>query len=427
MLIILIFTREKSAKPILLAMRLVLVLLATFLQSLFNFFTLQNLIGLYAFNNIRRRQMLAIAAVYRHRRRQRRRRNRLRYWCLPRPRQSWFEIHYNDHRIPDDYFKQQLRVRRATFNELLNMVNPHVARQDTSMRNCIPPEKILAIGLYRLAHGNSYVSIAPVFNVGKSTVIEAVQDVMNVLYDQRNQYIKFPTTIAETTECIETFQRTRSELPNVVGAIDGTHIPIIAPRVDAVDYFSRYQQHDMIVQGVVNGTGKFIDAVAGFPGSAHDARVLRNSNIYQEAENGNILQAPLVNIDGNDIGPYLVGDSAYPLAPWLIKPFPEGTNDPDEKTFNKELSRARVVVERAFGILKGRWRVLQKRLDSSLNFAIKTTIACIVLHNFCIEANDDWDDDDDDGPSDNDGNNNLVFGDADEIRGVLKDFVCGNV
>lgn len=164
----------------------------------------------------------------------------------------------------------------------------------------IPPEKILAIGLYRLACGNSYVSIAPVFNVGKSTIIEAVQDVVNVLYDRQNQYIKFPATIAETTECIATFQRTRSELPNVVGTIDSTHIPIIAPRVDAVDYFNRYQQHDMIVQGVVNGTGKFIDAVAGFPGSAHDARVLRNSNIYQEAENGNILQAPLVNIDGND-------------------------------------------------------------------------------------------------------------------------------
>ena len=67
------------------------------------------------------------------------------------------------------------------------------------------------------------------------------------------------------TECIATFERTRSELQNVAGAIDGTHIPIIAPREDAVDYFSCYQ-HDMIVQGVVDGTGKFIDAVAGFSG-----------------------------------------------------------------------------------------------------------------------------------------------------------------
>ena len=41
--------------------------------------------------------------------------------------QTWFKIYYNDHRIPDDYFKQQLWVWRATFNELLNMVNLHVA------------------------------------------------------------------------------------------------------------------------------------------------------------------------------------------------------------------------------------------------------------------------------------------------------------
>ena len=43
-----------------------------------------------------------------------RRRNRwFRFCCLPRPRQSWFEIHYNDHRIPDGFLKQQLRVQRA--------------------------------------------------------------------------------------------------------------------------------------------------------------------------------------------------------------------------------------------------------------------------------------------------------------------------
>ena len=51
-----------------------------------------------------------------------------------------------------------------------------------------------------------------------------------ITYDQRNHYITFPTTIAEMTECIATFERTRSELPNVAGAIDGTQFPIIALR-----------------------------------------------------------------------------------------------------------------------------------------------------------------------------------------------------
>lgn len=41
----------------------------------------------------------------------------------------------------------------------------------------------------------------------------------------------------------------------------------------------------------------------------------------------------------------LVGDSAYPLSPWLQKPYPEGTGDPAEIRFNKKLSFARVVVE----------------------------------------------------------------------------------
>lgn len=92
------------------------------------------------------------------------------------------------------------------------------------MRNCISPEKVLAIGLYRLAHGSMYVSLAPAFSVGKSTVVEAVQDTVNTLFDLQNQYVKFPTTEAETEECAASFNQTLSELLNVTGAIDFTHI-----------------------------------------------------------------------------------------------------------------------------------------------------------------------------------------------------------
>ena len=79
--------------------------------------------------------------------------------------------------ILDDYFKEQPRVRKGTFEVILNHLNLHLTREGTSMHDCIPPEKVLAIGLHRLSHGNSYVSIGTTFNVGKSTVIEAVQDV----------------------------------------------------------------------------------------------------------------------------------------------------------------------------------------------------------------------------------------------------------
>ena len=66
-----------------------------------------------------------------------------------------------------------------TFQALLGILGPWITRQNTHFRDCTPPpEKVLALGIYRLAHGNSYVSMGPVFDVGKGTVIEAVLDVV---------------------------------------------------------------------------------------------------------------------------------------------------------------------------------------------------------------------------------------------------------
>lgn len=366
-----------------------------------------------------------LAASLRARNRRLRQLRRAPYaWSLPRPNESWFEIHYHDLTIPEEFFRQQLRMNRATFNTVLDVLGARIVRQNSRFRSCLSPAKVLAIGLYRLAHGNSYLTIGPTFNVGKSTVIEAVQDVVGALYELRDDHIKFPETLAEVNASIQSFEEL-SALPNIVGAIDGSHVRIKTPSDSAADYFSRYQQHDFIIQAVVNGKKVFTDFACGFPGSMHDARVLRGSAIFRSAEQGEILTAPTVIVGGREITPYLVGDSAYPLSPWLMKPYPEGTRDPQEITFNKELSSARVQVECAFGMLKNRWRILQKRFDSDIELAIKATIACAVLHNICIRNNDAWDEDDDNNDDDPEPGNispNAIR-DGDDVRNILRDFV----
>ena len=85
-----------------------------------------------------------------------------------------------------------------------------------------------------------------------------------------------------------------------------------------------------------------------------------------------------------------------------MKPYPEGTRDPQEITFNKELSVARVQVECAFGMLKKLMEDLAERFDSHIEFAIKATIACAALHSICIRNNDPWDEDDDNNDNDAD-------------------------
>ena len=67
-----------------------------------------------------------------------------------------------------------------------------------------------------------------------------------------------------------------------------------------------------------------------------------------------------------------------------MKPYADrGSLSEQEKLFNVALSQSRVVVENAFGRLKGRFRCLSKRLDTSVQNAVIITSACCILHNFC--------------------------------------------
>ena len=182
------------------------------------------------------------------------------------------------------------------------------------------------------------------------------------------------------------------DLPNFVVAIDGSHIRIAAPPYTVVDYFTYYQQHNFIVQAIVDGKKHFLEFASGSPGSMRDARVLRNSTIFDLAEHNQILMGPSVQIGGNDIKLNLIGDSAYPLASWLQKPFPEAMRDPEEIAFDKALSGARVAVECTFGMLKNCWRIQGKWLESKISFANKITVTCAVLHNFCLLNQDEWND-----------------------------------
>ena len=63
----------------------------------------------------------------------------------------------------------------------------------------------------------------------------------------------------------------------------------------------------------------------------------------------------------------------------------------DEKRFNYFHSATRICVERAFGLLKGRWRILKRPLNMKSPESIgRTIVACMVLHNLVIDANDSY-------------------------------------
>ena len=70
-----------------------------------------------------------------------------------------------------------------------------------------------------------------------------------------------------------------------------------------------------------------------------------------------------------------------------MKPFPRTRALTDsQRDFNKSLNSARVVIEQAFGLLKGRWRCLLNKLDESVEKVCSTIISFCILHKICIDC-----------------------------------------
>ena len=107
---------------------------------------------------------------------------------------------------------------------------------------------------------------------------------------------------------------------------------------------------------------------------------------YELATNEQILSCPTGNINETEIRPLSAGDSTYPLTNWLVKPYPDrGRLTQEQRKFNLKFGALRSVVERAFGMLKTRWRIALKEVEQKTCTLKKTVIATCVLHNICIE------------------------------------------
>ncbi|KAJ1216625.1 hypothetical protein NDU88_004226 [Pleurodeles waltl] len=68
-------------------------------------------------------------------------------------------------------------------------------------------------------------------------------------------------------------------IPNIIGAIDGTHVVLVPSHRSEQVYRNRKSYHSMNVQMVCLADQYISHVNAKFPGSVHDAYILRNSSI----------------------------------------------------------------------------------------------------------------------------------------------------
>lgn len=209
-----------------------------------------------------------------------------------------------------------------------------------------------------MATGDSHQTIAFSFRAGRSTVSKIVKEVCREIWNSLH-----PTYLPTATEqvrknSVEGF----SELwgfPNCLGSIDGKHIKLKCPSNSGSSYFCYKIFFSIVLLAVVDPYYKFIVVDIGSYGRHSDSAIFENSAFFQQYINGKTI-LPSKPLPGTDNSVVFIGDEGFALQTYLMRPYPKATmiNDVKNKKFNMRLSRARRVVENAFGILLAmKWRV----------------------------------------------------------------------
>ena len=304
----------------------------------------------------------------------------------------WWEEVVN-RSFSDSDWLENFRMSKATFLYVCDEIRSTIKKEDTVMRNAIPVEKRVALTIWFLATNTDYRTIGHLFGVSKPAISVITKEVCAAIVKiLLPKYIRVPS--GDALKAVVDGFRDQLGFPQCAGVIDGTHIPIVSPVECPADYYNRKGWHSIIMQGMVNHVGLFTEVYIGWPGRVHDARVFVNSTLYKRGQDRTLFPDWKKTISGKEIPLLVLGDPAYPLLPWLMKAFQDnGSLTREQKNFNYRLSKARVVVEHAYGRLKGRWRCLLKRNNVLVHDLPELVAASCVLHNICEihgESFDDW-------------------------------------
>uniref|UniRef100_H2L3K9 DDE Tnp4 domain-containing protein n=1 Tax=Oryzias latipes TaxID=8090 RepID=H2L3K9_ORYLA len=256
--------------------------------------------------------------------------------------QEWWDTYVSG--FIDTEFISYFIMTRSTFNYVCERLQLTLSREETCLRQPITVQKRVGVGLYWLATGTCYRTIANLFGIAKSTVFSIVREfceaVRRVLMPQ---YIKLPKG---------------DDLQECRGAIDWSHSVMVWVCFDLVFVL-------FLVLNLTPSSNSFTNSYAGWPGSVYDARVLCNSHVYSLAEGGELFP-PMMGVQ---VPIMLLGNRAYPLRSWLLKGYCDtGTLTAEQRNFNERHSR-------------GRWRCLAKGLYVDMSLVPTIIGACCTHHN----------------------------------------------
>ncbi|KAG5872392.1 hypothetical protein JTB14_005344 [Gonioctena quinquepunctata] len=275
-------------------------------------------------------------------------------------------------------------MTEETFDKLLHRVQIQIQKNNTVLRDSISPKTKLIITLRYLATGESSISLQYNFRVSQAAISGFIPLVCQAIYDElKGEYLHVPNTSAEWLEVARNFEETWN-MPNCLGALDGKHILIKAQQEEGSSFYNYKGQNSIVLLALVDANYKFLYFNVGINGRISDGGVYRECEL-SKAIAKNYLKFPedrSLPMRTKKIPFVIAADAAFPLTTHIMKPYPFRKLTNEQRIFNYRLSRARRVVENAFGILANRFRCLLNVSALRPEKVKIITKACCALHNF---------------------------------------------
>ncbi|XP_063813803.1 putative nuclease HARBI1 [Pseudophryne corroboree] len=277
--------------------------------------------------------------------------------------------------MPDDVVVRRYRLPPHLILDTLSIIESDL---ESSIRypTAIPPLTQFLAVLHFVATGSFQHVVGDLVGMSQGQFSKVLRRVSQAFLKRVKQFIAMPLDAGALDVVKRQFEEGGSRFPHVIGVVDGTHVAIVPPRHNEEIYRNRKLFHSLNVMVVCGPSLQILSLNAKFPGSSHDAHVIRQSGIWQR----------LRSSQRQDM--WLLGDRGYPCTPWLMTPYRNPRPGP-QTAFNSALTATRQLVERTIGVLKGRFRVLHRTggdIMYSPEMASKIVVLCAILHNIAVRS-----------------------------------------
>ncbi|KAL9238808.1 hypothetical protein vseg_013184 [Gypsophila vaccaria] len=313
----------------------------------------------------------------------------------------WVDFSKKNHGLPKslkglDKFESFFRISRKTFNYIFALVKDDMSAKSGhfsfSNGKTLSLHDQVAVALRRLSSGDSLASVGDSFGMHHSTVSQVTWLFVESMEKRGLQHLQWPSGDEEMTRVKSNFEQIRG-FPNCVGAIDTTHITMCLPLTDPDNkvWLDHQKIHSMLLQVVVDPDMRIRDIVTGWPGKLSDSNVLKSSALFRLCDKGKRLNGKnSVLSEGLEIREYIVGDSGFPLLPWLLTPYKGKNLTKTEDDFNRRHFATRMVARRALARLKDTWKIINGMMWRPDKHKLpRIILVCCILHNIVIDMEDD--------------------------------------